>query len=243
LLTFITTVTHEPYNVPEWFDEPKEGEYERYLQALNYSDYFIEDFLKQLSARGLDKNTLICLIGDHGTCFRSDTNKTRWNPYEEVVRVPWIINWPGHIDPGQKIQWPCSQLDVTPTILSLIGFDITKAGFDGKDALIPSDNNRRLFFSSWYPNSPMGFKEGDRKVVYWPYTDKLFEYDLAQDPQEERPSEITSREKKDVIKKEIYTWKSESQIYFAPKRYTEQLLYSHWQTFSLGNYAWAFYKE
>jgi glucan phosphoethanolaminetransferase (alkaline phosphatase superfamily) len=240
LLMMITTVAHEPYDVPAWFGETKDDLYDKYLQAVRFTDYFIGQLCNRLREHGLENNTLLCVLGDHGSWFRFQLNRARWIPYEEIIRVPWVIHWPGHIQAGQKIDWPCSQLDVAPTILKLIGFDIIGSGFEGKDAFTPSASNRRLYFSTWFADSPLGFVEGNRKVVYWPYLDKVFEYNLAVDPDEENPT-IPSGGETDKIRHDIMNWRQKSQIEIDPKRCTEQLLFSHWQTFSTGSFAGAYY--
>jgi len=239
-LMMITTVSHEPYEVPGWFGEPKTSQHEKYLQSVRYTDYFLKRLCEELNKNGLNDNTLLCVLGDHGTSFRSHSNIARWSPYEEILRVPWIIHWPGHIESGKKINWPCSQLDVTPTILDLIGFDISQAGFEGKSAFIPSKSDRRLYFSSWYDEGPIGFVEGNRKIVYWPYLEKIFEYDLKLDPNEDNPITVPSDGSK-RFKKDILSWKEASRVEIDTRYSTNQLLYSHWQTFSAGRSAWAYY--
>ena len=107
-------------------------------------------------------------------------------------------------------------------------------------AFTETETDRRLYFSSWYSDSPMGFVEGDRKVVYWPYPDKVFEYNLAMDSRENNPLKL-SDEKAERIKQEILKWQYQSQIMIDAKRYTEDFLYSHWRTFSVGRSAWAYY--
>ncbi len=240
LLTMITSVTHDPYEIPAWFAEPEEKPYDKYLQTIRYTDYFLEQLCKALSDHNLEKNTILCVMGDHGTSFRVQAGKGRWNPYEEIIRVPWVIRWPGHIKAGQRIDWSCSQMDVTPTILKLIGFDITEAGFEGKDAFITSESNRRFYFSSWYSKSQMGYIEGNRKVVYWPYLNKVFKYDLATDPNEQHPT-IVSPNEMQQIKNDILNWQKSTQIVIDPRRFTDRVLFSHWQTFSTGRLAWAYY--
>jgi len=240
LLMMITSVSHDPYKVPSWFGEIKEKVYDNYLQTVRYSDYFLGQLCSALHDHGLDRNTIICILGDHGTSFRVQTAKGRWVPYEEVIRVPWIIHWPGRIEAGKVIDWPCSQLDVTPTILKLVGFDISRANFEGKDAFSVSQPNRRLYFSSLLDNSPTGFVEGNRKVVYWPYNDKVFEYYLDADPTEENPTTLSSGEV-EQIKRDIKDWQAKTQIKVETLQYKEALLFSHWQTFSTGQTAWAYY--
>ncbi|MHC4215551.1 MAG: sulfatase family protein, partial [Planctomycetota bacterium] len=240
LLMTITTIAHEPYDVPAWFGEPKDNLYDKYLQAVRFTDHFLEQLCNKLREHGLENNTLLCIIGDHGSWFRSSLNRARWIPTEEIIRVPWVMHWPGHIQAGQKIDWPCSQLDVTPTILKLIGFDITNAGFEGKDAFTPSATNRRLYFSSWFEGSPLGYVEGNRKLFYWSYLDKVYEYNLEIDPEEENAITLSGSEA-DKIRQEIFSWKQKSQIEIDPKRCSEKLLFSHWQTFSTGSFAGAYY--
>ncbi|MBN2271422.1 MAG: sulfatase-like hydrolase/transferase [Sedimentisphaerales bacterium] len=240
LLMMITSISHDPFEVPQWFEKPEEEEYDRYLQTIRYTDHFLEQLYSALHSNGLDGNTLLCIIGDHGTSFVTERAKGRWAPREEVIRVPWVMHWPGHLGPGKVVEWPCSQLDVTPTILRLIGFDISSAGFDGRDALAEPHSQRRLYFSSLVPGSPAGFVENGRKVVFWPYINKAFEYDLTTDPQENDPQTI-SADQIDQIRAQINRWESQSQIAVDAKKHTKRFLYSHWQIFSAGRLAWAYY--
>jgi len=240
LLMMLTSIAHDPFEVPQWFEKPKEKEYDKYLQTIRYTDYFLEQLCAALHANGLDENTLLCIIGDHGTSFSTERAKGRWAPREEVIRVPWVMHWPGHLSPAKVVEWPCSQLDVTPTILNLIGFDIGSAGFDGRDALAEPHSQRRIYFSSLVPGSPAGFVENGRKVVFWPYINKAFEYDLTTDPQENDPQTIPA-DQIEQIREQINRWESQSQIAVDAKKHTKRFLYSHWQTLSAGRLAWAYY--
>ena len=239
-LMIMTSVSHDPFNVPKWFDEPRDKLYDKYLQSLSYTDCFLKELSGKLKELDSDDNTIFCVMGDHGTSFRSQTNVARWYPYEEVLRVPWVLRWPGHIEAGLDIDWPCSQLDFTPTILNLIGYDTSGAGFDGKDAFTPSAPDRRLYFSSWYSNSPIGYVQGNRKVVYWPYIDKVFEYDLARDHRERNAVETSAHEAM-LIKEDLLQWQGRSRIDIDPDRRAQHFLFSRWQVFSDGRIAWANY--
>jgi hypothetical protein len=240
LLVTITSVSHDPYDVPSWFAEQKTDPYEKYIDSLSYTDYFLRQLSQKLTTAGLNENTILCVIGDHGTGFEGDRNQVRWRPLEKVIRVPWLIHWPRNILPGTKIEWPVSQIDVAPTILKLINFNIKNAGFQGFDALSEANPQRKFYFSSWYRNSPMGFVQGNKKIVYWPYQDKIFEFDLKQDPEEKNPIEITHDLSKQ-LKQQIVEWRQGSMISIDPKKHTQQLLYDYWQTFSIGEKAWAYY--
>ena len=240
LMTMITTAAHDPFEVPEWFGKTPESTYDKYLQTVRYTDYFLGEVCRKLEESGIADNTILCVIGDHGTSFRGRAENGRWIPYEEVIRVPWVIHWPAKIKKSQRFTWPCSQLDVTPTILNMIGFETLSAGFEGMDAGVPIADDRDLYFSSWYLDSPIGYVSGNEKVVYWPAMDKLFKYNLSVDSLEEKALTMGSDESK-AAKDKILKWQSKSQIEIDAKRCTDQILYSNWQTFSAGTSAWAYY--
>jgi phosphoglycerol transferase MdoB-like AlkP superfamily enzyme len=242
VLLLNTSVAHGPgtYDLPEWFAKEKNTQYEKYIETVKYTDHFLGEFLAALKARGLEERTIVCVLADHGGSFRNGADNERWTPYEEVMRVPWIMRWPGRIDAGRVIMWPCSQLDVTPTILKLIGCGIDQAGFEGNDAFDPSDPSRRLYFASWFFDSPAGFVEGDRKVVYWPSIDKAFEFDLKSDPNEEEPRTM-AKAQTERVKEDIVDWQHRTYITVGHRHYEKRFLYSHWWTYSAGEKVWAYY--
>jgi glucan phosphoethanolaminetransferase (alkaline phosphatase superfamily) len=241
LLMMITTVAHDPYELPARYGPATGERFQDYLRTIRFTDDFVGEVRGKLETRGLLDKTIICVLGDHGESFRPESRRGRWVPYEEVIRVPWIIRWPGHVTAGRRVEWPCSQMDVTPTLLSLLGFDISKAGFDGRNALAPIAPNRRLYFSSWFAQSPLGFVEGDRKLIYWPYVDKVFECDLASDPGEKTLQPVEGAEKDSIIA-DISQWQEESRLFFDARRFRERVLFTHWHAFTSGRSAWAYYE-
>jgi hypothetical protein len=240
LLMMITSVAHDPYDVPESFGPRLADQRARYHQAVRYTDAFLAELLERLAERGLAENTLLCVLGDHGESFRPESRHTRWVPFEEVVRVPWVLSWPGHIPAGQRCSWPCSQLDVTPTILSVLGCDISASGFDGRDALTPGDPERRLPCASWYQGSPLALVEGTRKWLYWPRTGEVQFYDLAGDPDELSPITVDDTQRARVAEF-LTSWQRSSYIEFHARRFRRQFLYDHWWAFSSGRYGRAYY--
>ncbi len=241
LLTMITTVAHDPYRVPEWFmTEQSSDRTERFLDTVRYTDLFLQEILDQLEQRGMTENTIVCVLGDHGEAFRPESRRGRWVPFEEVIRIPWVMRWPGHIEPGTIITEPMSQIDVTPTLLNLIGFDISGAGFEGKDALGEINPERRMYFSSWYVNSPLGFVEGDIKYMYWPAINTLFRYDLANDPYEQNPTTIDGP-KKEAIIADIRQWEAATHFTVPARRFREEIVFDHWRVFSSGRTGRSYY--
>jgi arylsulfatase A-like enzyme len=241
LLMMITSVAHDPFELPSWYGESTGDRFQDYLQAVRYTDDFVREVDARLQERGISDNTILCVLGDHGESFRADARRGRWVPYEEVVRIPWVLRWPGHVEAGRRIDWPCSQMDVTPTLLSLLGFDISRAGYDGRDALAPAEPDRRLYFSSWFDQSPLGFVEGHRKVVYWPYLDQVGEYDLADDPGE-LDLRLIEGETRDALIADMNRWRVDSRLFFDARRFRERVVFDHWHLFASGRSAWAYYE-
>lgn len=239
LMVTVTTAAHDPYEVPAEFAAPATDPVERYLQAVRYDDHFLKQLCEMLERLGLSQKTILCVLGDHGTTFRACGSDSRWVPYEEVIRVPWVIRWPGHLEP-KRVTWPCSQLDVLPTLLGLLNMCPVDAPLAGRDALQPCQESRRLWFSSWYADGPQGYIESACKVVWWPRTNMAVEYDLRSDPGEESPTMVAGPARQ-AIAEEVIRWREQWRFEFPPSRVAEALLYDHWRTFCSGRLAWSYY--
>jgi arylsulfatase A-like enzyme len=98
-----------------------------YLKALydgeiRWLDSQLERLLDALSRRSDARRTLISLVSDHGDEFFEHRNKGHMhNLYDESVRVPWILRFPGQIRGGTEIGGVASLEDVAPTLLGLMG--------------------------------------------------------------------------------------------------------------------------
>lgn len=239
-LVVITSVAHDPYVVPAWFATPADSAHERYLQTLRYTDAFLAALWQRVEPLGGEGGTLLCVLGDHGESFRAEGHKIRWVPNEETLRVPWVLYWPGRVPTGVRYDWPCEQLDVAPTLLTLLGFEVSGAGFEGRDALTPTGAGRRSYFSAWYRGSPMGYVEGTRKRIYWPDSGDVLEYDLARDPEEQRAVVLGPAER-DAVIAELDGWVRAAYIPVAAKRFRQRFVFDHWWVFSSGRYARAYF--
>jgi len=97
-------------------------------------------------------------------------------------------------------------MDLTPTLLGLVGFDTAALHLDGLNALQPLPADRRLYFSGWMQQGPAGFVHGDRKFVYSPDRDAVIQYDLQADPLELAGAELPEAEAR-RISEEIGAWR------------------------------------
>ncbi len=98
-----------------------------YLAMVTGVDEQFGRILDELEAQGLDRDTIVLFTSDHGNCLGIHDMISKNNHYEESMRVPFLIRWPGHIRPGMD-DLLLSSPDIYPTLLDLMGFkaDIPK---------------------------------------------------------------------------------------------------------------------
>jgi arylsulfatase len=101
-----------------------------YDGEITYWDFHLGQFLDRLAAEGLLDNALVVLTSDHGQMFGEHGKWVHRNSlYEEVLRVPLFLRYPGVI-PAQVIDTPVFTGDLMPTVLGLVGLPVP-AGLDG----------------------------------------------------------------------------------------------------------------
>ena len=84
-------------------------------------DLLVGQILAALAENGLAENTLIVYTSDHGDMLGEHGLWWKHTFYEESVKVPLIVAWPGVIPPRQRCQRVVSALDVTATMLDALG--------------------------------------------------------------------------------------------------------------------------
>jgi arylsulfatase A-like enzyme len=93
-----------------------------YYAAVTGDDDQIGRLLAAVKGMGLDDNTIILFISDHGDCLGKHNEITKNNLYEESLRVPFILYWKGHVIPGIDTNCLMSYPDIYPTLLDMMGF-------------------------------------------------------------------------------------------------------------------------
>ena len=117
--------THRPYDLP---DDYRDRHLDPYLDAIAYEDAQIARVIAHLDARGLTRNTVIVIAGDHGESMGSHGEESHGLfVYQEALRVPLIVRGPG-LSP-RRVRSVARLVDVTPTVLDLFG--VAATGLDG----------------------------------------------------------------------------------------------------------------
>jgi len=93
-----------------------------YYRMTERVDAAIGRVLDALDANGLTEDTLVLFTSDHGDGVASHRWTAKLSLYEEAVRIPYLIRWPGRIPAGQVDSVNLvSQLDVLPTFCDYAG--------------------------------------------------------------------------------------------------------------------------
>ena len=166
-----------------------------YLRSVKGVDESVETIQDTLAELDLDDNTIVIYssdqgfyIGDHGWYDK------RWM-YEESLKMPLIVKWPGVTKPGSKTTKMVQNLDYAETFL-----DIARATIpDDMQGLSlvpllkgenPMDWRRSIYYHYYeYPSVHMvprhnGIRTNRYKLLHFYQFDEWEFYDLKSDPDE-----------------------------------------------------------
>ena len=80
--------------------------------------------LESLRTSDLEENTIVLFTSDHGEGMAAHRWVVKLMLYEEHMRVPFVLRWPGHIPAGRVDEnHLVSGLDVLPTLCDLAGIE------------------------------------------------------------------------------------------------------------------------
>ncbi len=171
-----------------------------YYRMIEKTDNEIGKILTTLRESGLDKNTIVVFLSDHGDCQGAH----HWNQktvfYEEASKVPFIISNPG-LKPGKSDVLVQTGIDLMPTLCDLAGIKPKKAlpGISMKPVLISGqlpEERDYVVVSDWLVEGdsvngdkpePEGRMLRDKRFKYWILNEgqeKETLYDLQTDPGE-----------------------------------------------------------
>ncbi len=240
-LTVLCSVSHDPYEVPERYGPVAKEPIERYRQSIRYTDKFVAALDERLGELGVRDNTIFCVIGDHGEAFgEHDLFGHERIPFDEVMRIVWIMRAPGIIQAGKRINLLAGSIDLTPTILQLLGLEMAEETFDGIGVLGTSREQRKLYFATWLRQGPVGYVKDTRKVVYDSTSGQVFSYNLQEDPEEMQRLEIVEEQAAGIID-ELNEWRVGSIFQPAADKIGRKVVFGCWQCSWNNRKAWARY--
>ena len=166
-----------------------------YLRSVKGVDESVETIQDTLAELDLDDNTIVIYssdqgfyIGDHGWYDK------RWM-YEESLKMPFIVKWPGVTKPGSKTTKMVQNLDYAETFLDIAGATIPE-DMQGSSLVPllkgenPKDWRKSIYYHYYeYPSVHMvprhnGIRTNRYKLMHFYQFDEWEFYDLKSDPDE-----------------------------------------------------------
>lgn len=97
-----------------------------YDGEIAYWDYYFGEMMAYLDSIGLLDKSIVIITSDHGQMFGEHDKWLHHNSlYEEVLRVPLIVHFPGVVPAGMVITEPVQTMDITPTLLDWLAISPT----------------------------------------------------------------------------------------------------------------------
>lgn len=141
---------HNPFTAPEAFYAPYRGKgvpFAGYYAACSALDACVGRIVAALEATGQRENTVIVYFADHGETFNyREDSKHKFVCFEEAIRIPFVLDWPGRVTPGRAVDAPVGLEDLMPTVLDLAGLP--------RPALLQGAS-----LAPWLQGTPSGWRE------------------------------------------------------------------------------------
>jgi arylsulfatase A-like enzyme len=189
---------------PYYMNAPHEGEmtdekvaYTRafYHGAVRYWDDELRRFMTALDRAGHLDNVIVLITSDHGEEFYEHKGfGHNYTVYDETLRVPLIMVWPGKIPEGLERKDMAGLIDVFPTIAGLAGIDVSGLPLQGRDLFasgmefkpesLTGKETPILYAETFRIKVPRCLRTPNRKLIYNQEAASFEYYLLDQDPGE-----------------------------------------------------------
>jgi len=228
-----SVVEKKPFFAVIWFHAPhlpvvagpehvkpyqKYSEYERnYYGCITALDEQVGRVRAVLREQGIEENTLVCFCSDNGPEGQAKSAPGSAGPfrgrkrslYEGGVRVPGIIEWPGHIKSGET-EFPAVTSDYLPTIVDMLDLELPdRRPLDGI-SLLPlfngkmTEREKPIFFRS----KKMLTHVAQRYKLVTLNDGKTWElYDLIDDPVEANDISAQHPDRVKMMSKQLEAWR------------------------------------
>ena len=194
------TAVHAPLTPgPQWQGTSGANFYGDFIQEI---DGTVDEILNLLDSKGIADNTIVIFTSDNGWDSRwyfYDSFKAPENPalvipqgfYEQLggpfrgfkhsvweggFRVPYIVRWPGNVEPGTQCDEMINLIDTYATIASVLGVDMPSAtgpnaGAEDSYNVLPAwlgddyEKPIRDHMIQYNVNGIVGIRSGDYKFI------------------------------------------------------------------------------
>jgi len=151
----MTTSNHRPFTYPDGKINIPSGSGRE--GALRYTDYAIGQLIKKSSTKPWFKNTVIIIIADHcaSSAGKNEIDIAKYHIPAMIYNLQGV--------PDQNIRQMCSQIDLYPTLFSLMGWDY-RSNLFGRNVL-ETDYKPRIVLGTY---QKLAYMSNDSLVILSP---------------------------------------------------------------------------
>lgn len=214
-LLIFSSSNHTPFEFPDGRIELHEQPKQTVNNAVKYADHALGEFLKQARASEYWADTLVLVVADHDTRVYGD----ELVPVSKF-HIPGVIL--GADTQPRRIDSTVSQIDLAPTLLSLMGVD-SEHPFPGRDLTrtLPEFGNQQPLPA---PRAMMQFDQnfawlqGNKVTVLLPEGDvRYFTYDRRAKSLDPAPTQDPEMARNALANVLMPSWLYRDQLYRLPK--------------------------
>lgn len=104
--------------------EPGRNDLSGYYAHITALDDQLARIGRVLDERGLTENTVFVYTSDHGDMLGSHGRQRKQHPWDESIRVPFVMRCPDQAHKGLRVETPFNVVDIMPTLLGLAGVPV-----------------------------------------------------------------------------------------------------------------------
>lgn len=98
--------------------------YQGYHAHVSAIDAELGRIIDKLSALGIAEHTILVYSSDHGSMIGSHGLGGKRLPYQESIKTPFLVRWPGGIPPGRTCDALFGTIDIMPSLCGLAGLPV-----------------------------------------------------------------------------------------------------------------------
>ena len=186
-----------------------------YAAMVEAVDQGVGKILQTLQRLGLTNNTIVIFTNDNGGEWLSNGGplfNRKWTVWEGGIRVPTLIKWPGHIQPGRVSDQVGITMDLSASIVAAAGAAVP-SNYDGINLLPILEGRapaveRTLYWRTNAGNRNMrAVRSGDWKLVV--DSNHLFVFNLRQDVGERKDLTYQRTDMANRLRPMLARWEQE----------------------------------
>ena len=194
-------------NVPENVAVQARADSAAYFDACSAIDGQAGRLLAALDEQRLSNDTIVVFTALHGSMLGSQGLEGGDVPFEEAVRAPLVIRYPGRLEPGRRRDALASNVDLLPALLALCSVRPAE-DVQGRDLMSAPQESAYSVGRLGAPGEWRMVVRGFDKLVVDREQNVTHLYNLAQDPLEldNRAQEPSLDLKRDELKALLKDW-------------------------------------